>query len=88
MAAGVLDLGINATIADSATLTIANGATNSLAAGVNETVDKLFLGSAQAVKGIWGSTASGAPYKDDVHFAGNGKITVLFGPPQTIMQFQ
>jgi hypothetical protein len=47
-----------------------------LAAGVNETVGWLYYGTHAQRVGTYGSSSSGAAYKDDTHFSGSGVLTV------------
>ncbi len=48
-----------------------------LNAGVNETVQRLYLNNAIQTAGTWGSSASAAQNKNDTYFAGTGVLTVL-----------
>lgn len=81
VAGGTLDLRAAATIADAAALRIEGGAKVKVGAGINETVDRLFLGGVQQANGTWGATGSGAIHIDDVYFQGTGKIAVVSAPP-------
>ena len=78
-----LELRTATAIADSASLSIANGAKLKIGTGLTETVGSLFLDGVQKLHGTWGPTGSGAKYTDDVHFTGGGKILVLSDPPVT-----
>jgi autotransporter-associated beta strand protein len=89
VAAGTLTLQNSQTLADTATLSIAEGGAKvSLAAGVNETVGSLFLGGVQKRVGTYGSTDSSAAVKDDAHFAGPGILTVLHDKSGTLFKIQ
>jgi len=60
-----------------------------LAAGVNETVGYLYYGATSKRVGTYGSTSSGALYKDDAHFSGGGMLTVLHdNVPGTIISIR
>jgi autotransporter-associated beta strand protein len=60
-------------IADAGTVRI-NGVDSrlSLATGINDTVNALFIDGTPAAAGTWGSTASAADNKNDDHFSGEG----------------
>ncbi len=74
---GTLKLMTPTGLADAATLRIADGGAKVyLNAGVVETVGTLVLGAARKSKGTWGTSASPATHKDDVHFSGTGVIYV------------
>jgi hypothetical protein len=80
-------------IANSATLTIAEGAHVELETGVNETVRELRIGTARMWKGTWGATGSDALYTDpafDGPAGSRGIITVSEGAPHpaTLILFQ
>ena len=78
VAGGTLDLRVAATIADAAVLRIAaGGATVSIGAGINETVDNLFLDGVQQLPGTYGAVGSGAGTETNAFFAGSGKLNVL-----------
>lgn len=62
-------------IADSGKLIITSGVVN-VAAAANETVNTLYFGTVPQAAGTYGSTASAATHKDDVHFSGSGIVTV------------
>jgi autotransporter-associated beta strand protein len=66
-------------ITNAAVLRVADGATVSIAAGITETVETLFLGGVRKGSGTWGASGSGAEYVDDAHFSGSGKIFVSSG---------
>ncbi len=86
VAAGTLSLQSSGALADTATLSIAEGGAKvSLAAGVNEAVGYLFLGSVQKRVGTYGSTSSTAAFKDDTHFSGTGILTVLHDKSGTMI---
>ena len=83
---GTLTLQNSATLADSATVRIADGGAKvSLASGVNEAVRYLFLGGVQKRVGTYGSTSSTAAVKDDAHFSGTGILTVLHDKSGTLI---
>ena len=86
---GTLTLQNSNTLSDNATLSIGNGGAKvSLAAGVNEAVRYLFLGTSQKRAGTYGSTSSAATVKDDTHFSGTGILTVLHDKSGTLMRVQ
>jgi autotransporter-associated beta strand protein len=76
---GTLALQSAVALTNAAHLSIADGGTVSLAAGVVQPVDRLYLAGVRKGRGTWGSSASGATYTDDAHFAGNGVLMVLGG---------
>ncbi len=82
-AGGTLDLRVAATLADAATLSLADGAMVQIAAGITETVDKLFVNGVQQPRGYYGTAASGAQHSDDAHFGGAGMLYVSSNPPIT-----
>lgn len=79
--------GVANAIADTATLTLAGGGTANmadvgyidLAAGINETVKQLILGTTTESAGTYGATGSGAANIFDEYFSGAGIITVTSG---------
>jgi autotransporter-associated beta strand protein len=79
-----ISAGVANAIADTATLTLlGGGAANfadvgfiSLAAGINERVTSLVLGSTAQANGTYGATGSGATNINDEYFSGLGVITV------------
>ena len=78
----------SASIADTATLTFGAGATPGkleLAAGVNETVKSLYVGTSWQRSGTYGATGSGAKFIRDDLFSGTGTLTVLEGSPAGTM---
>jgi len=85
---GTLTLQNSKTLADAATLSIANGGTAkvSLASGVNESVRCLFFGDKQKRIGTYGATGSGAGVIDDEHFSGTGILTVLRDKSGTLIK--
>jgi autotransporter-associated beta strand protein len=78
--AGSLALSGSSTLSDSTTLWVTNAASMILNAGVNETIDQLYLNGMQAASGTWGSTASAADFKNDTFFSGSGVLTILSSP--------
>ena len=87
---GTLTLQNSKTLADTATLSIANGGTAkvNLASGVNEAVKYLFLGDKQQRVGTYGATGSGARVTDNEHFSGTGILTVLHDKSGIIIRLQ
>jgi autotransporter-associated beta strand protein len=90
VAAGKLKIlsGVADAIANTATLTLTGGGTAAVAdvgyldlgAGINETVNKLILGTiggAPVAPGTYGATGSGATNIMDEYFLGSGILTVL-----------
>ena len=47
------------------------------AAGSTETVHKCYVDGVALKRGLWGSSASGAPNADDGHFSGTGMVRVV-----------
>ena len=86
VAAGTLTLSNSVSIADSATVRIANGggAKVNVAAGVNETVGYLYYGDKQKPAGTY-SAAGGVDFTDTDHFAGSGTLTVRHGNGGTLI---
>ncbi|MDD4017193.1 MAG: autotransporter-associated beta strand repeat-containing protein [Kiritimatiellae bacterium] len=82
-ATSVLELRTASGIADAARLSIADGGTVNIGAGLVETVDRLFLDGVQQARGSWGATGSGATHIDDDHFQGTGQLLVTSNPPVT-----
>ena len=79
------------TIDDGTRLTLIAGGMVQLAAGVNETVNELFIDGRPMWPGTWGSGSSPATYKMSGYFSGTGVITVLTGsecPDGTTYLFQ
>ena len=80
----ILSLMNNATIADTASLTLESfGLLNgklTLASGVNETVGSLLFGTQSQAAGTWGATGSGATNINDTYFTGLGMLTVVPEP--------
>ncbi len=78
---GILALSNSVTIANSATVKMpAAGVSTAkihLQAGVMESVGWLLYGTKVMRVGTYGSTGSGANYKDDTHFSGSGLLRVL-----------
>jgi len=78
VAAGTLTLQSSVSIADTATLSIADGGAQvNLEPGVNESVAYMFWGETPKRAGTYGATGSGAANIDNAHFAGSGILTVL-----------
>lgn len=77
---GTLKLGNGSALPDAAAVKISAGATLDLAAGITETVDRLYLDGAPQSSGTWGATGSGATHIDDTHFSGTGVLNVLSAP--------
>ena len=81
VAGGVLELQNNASVNDAAALTLSDGGTLKLAAGLSERVDRLFLDGVQQPSGRYGSSSSGADFVNDTYFTGTGKLVVWSSPP-------
>ena len=89
VAAGTLTLSNSVTIADNASLIIANGAKVNLASGVYETVGYLYCGGVQKRAGTYSAASgSGVQVVDTDHFAGTGILKVLHDKSGTIMRVQ
>ena len=90
VAGGTLLLSNSVSIADSATVRIADGggAKVNLAAGVNETVGYLRFGDKPKRAGTYSATASGVDFIDTDHFAGSGILTVRHGNGGTLIRVQ
>jgi autotransporter-associated beta strand protein len=89
--------GVSNAIANTATLSISNGAGGGsgfgaaalvanqsvvdLGNGINETVNMLLLNGAAQGPGTYGSSTSSATFKNDKFFLGSGMITVLIPEP-------
>ncbi len=81
IAGGTLELRATDALSDNATLAIEDGGAKvNVNAGLNETVNKLFLGGVQQPSGTYGATGSGAMHIDNDHFSGTGMITVMSNP--------
>jgi autotransporter-associated beta strand protein len=81
--AGTLDVGASGTLGSVAGLTIADGAwLNLLGNQISQgTINSLSLGAASyTTPGTYGSTASGATFTIDTHFAGTGYVTLVPEP--------
>ncbi len=84
-----ISAGVANAILDTATLTLAGGGTADmadtgfidLAAGINEQIGSLVLGTTTFTSGTFGSTSSGAANMMDEYFSGMGIITVVGGLP-------
>jgi autotransporter-associated beta strand protein len=80
-----ISAGVANAILNTATLTLLGGGTAnapdagfiSLAAGINEQVGALVLGTAPQAAGTYGATGSGATNTNDEYFFGSGIITVV-----------
>jgi autotransporter-associated beta strand protein len=79
VAGGTLELQTQTALTNTATLSIADGAKVSVAAGLSETVQALYLGGVRKGRGTWGASGSGAEYVDDAHFSGSGTVYVASG---------
>ncbi|MDD2600877.1 MAG: hypothetical protein PHO37_16915 [Kiritimatiellae bacterium] len=77
VAGGTLTLKSSAAIADTATLSIADGAILNLDTGVNESVAYLLINGAPKRASTYGAIGSGAVVIDNTHFSGSGVLTVL-----------
>ncbi|MFD0894293.1 autotransporter-associated beta strand repeat-containing protein [Luteolibacter ambystomatis] len=78
ISAGTLSLGA-ATLDDSSTVNIADGAKLALTHGQADIVGALFINGVAMASGTYGATGSGAGIIDDAHFSGSGRLTVA-GP--------
>lgn len=77
---GTLALQRSTALTNTAALSISDGGARvALAAGVTQTVARLYLGGVRKGRGLWGSAASGAAYADDAHFSGGGVLSVTEG---------
>ena len=76
VAGGTLELQTGHGIRNNAALSIASGAKVSVAAGLAERVERLYIGGVQQTNGTWGAAGSGAGHIDNVHFMGSGMILV------------
>ena len=79
---GILSLGNgteNTTLADTADVSIASGATLNLNYNGTDTIDELIINGQKRIAGVWGSVASGAPNTDPA-LTGTGTLTVTTGP--------
>ncbi len=92
VAGGTLTLSNSVALADTATLSLANGggAKVELAAGVHATVGYLYYGGKQQRAGTYGSTASAATTKDNEHFSvtGTGILRVLHDNAGTVISLR
>jgi len=82
VSAGILSLGTgteNTTLADTADVSIASGATLNLNYNGTDTIDELIINGQKRIAGVWGSVASGAPNTDPA-LTGTGTLTVTTGP--------
>ncbi len=77
-------------ITNSAVLQIAEGggAKVDLASGVNEVVERLFIGGAPRRAATYGAPGSGAQITSGTYFSGSGILTVLLGYSGTLIQIQ
>ena len=86
---GTLLLSNSVAIADAAAVRMPAAGTATakinLAPGVNETVSWLFYGGVYMRAGTYGSSGSGAVFKDDTHFSGAGILRVLKDRSGTLM---
>ncbi|MGC4016909.1 MAG: autotransporter-associated beta strand repeat-containing protein [Luteolibacter sp.] len=78
VSAGTLSLGA-ATLADTADVRIAAGATLELTHGVTDTIDELYINGVQQATGTWGGLSSTALHKTD-RITGSGILQVTTGP--------
>jgi autotransporter-associated beta strand protein len=90
VAGGTLTLQSSACISNTASLWIAadGGAKVSLSNGVNEVVERLYIGGAPRRAATYGAFGSGAQITSDTYFAGSGVLTVLLGSSGTLIQIQ
>jgi len=83
VAGGTLELRNQTAISDAATLSLATGAKVRINAGLVEVVDRLVVDGVPQASGTYGSSASGAFFKNDTWFVGNGQLLVWSGPAAT-----
>lgn len=79
---GILSLGngtASTSLADSADVSIASGATLNLNYAGTDTIDELIINGQRRAAGVWGSATSGAPNIDPA-LTGGGTLTVTTGP--------
>jgi autotransporter-associated beta strand protein len=90
VAAGTLTLQGSTCITNTATVAIANGggAKVNVAAGVNETVSRLYFGDKPMRAATYGAPGSGAEVINDAHFSGSGVLTVLSGSGGLVIRLQ
>ncbi|MBC8126628.1 MAG: autotransporter-associated beta strand repeat-containing protein [Gloeobacteraceae cyanobacterium ES-bin-144] len=76
--AGTLALSATTALGDASTVRI-NGGTSilSLSTGITDVVNALVIDGVMKAPGTWGTTASLATYKDDIHFSGTGVLQVV-----------
>lgn len=80
--AGTLSLGngtANTSLANTADVSVASGATLNLNYAGTDTIDGLTINGVAKSPGIWGSASSGAP-NTDPQLTGSGTLTVTTGP--------
>jgi autotransporter-associated beta strand protein len=63
---------------------VANQSTVNLGAGINEVINMLVLNGVAQGAGTYGSSASGASFKNDSFFSGSGMVTILIPEPTSI----
>jgi len=80
-AAATLELRTSSGIADTASLSIADGGAKvNIGTNFVEAVGRLYLNGVQQMSGTWGKDGSGATHIDNAHFAGAGVLNVLNSP--------
>ncbi len=80
--AGTLSLGngsVNSSLANTADVSVASGATLNLNYSGTDTIDELTINGIAKSPGIWGSASSGAP-NTDPQLTGTGTLNVTTGP--------
>ncbi len=85
---GVLRLATGGSLNSSTSVRIASSGQMELDAGINQTVDRLYLAGALQWPGTWGATGSGASHIDNTRFAGVGILTVSDGLTGSIFRFK
>jgi autotransporter-associated beta strand protein len=86
-----IQTGVADAIANTAKLSLTGGGVTGTAdfgfanfgAGVNETVNLLWLNGVEQAPGTYGSTLSGAEFQNDEFFSGTGMVTVLVPEPSS-----
>jgi len=86
---GVLALAAGAELNTATIVRISGAGKMNLDGSIDQTVEELWVAGVQKYRSTWGSTSSGAMFKNDTYFAGSGIITVTSGPaPPTLFKFR
>lgn len=72
---GILSLGAPS-LGDASNLRVSDGSVLDLNFSGTDTVGKLYINGAETTAGTWGTSLSGATFKDDIHFTGTGILNV------------